>query len=206
MEVKYVGPKPVISHTSIHFDSNKEDKYVYLNIALQLVEALDHDYIKNKTYDHLLDVSLSDREMLDILQKRCPNFSDLMDRTNNNVEDEIEENLQRTHENSILNDEEKEVLEKNIKLMRDYLIQRSINKKAYYCVMKLLADIVQQDHIDQITLPMKQNYVHVLHSLQGTLVKEKMPIDTKLTMFEKDKAFYVTLKVVNLLQSGHKPI
>lgn len=203
MEIKYVGPKPVISHTCIHFDTNKEDKYIYLNIATQLIEALDHDYIENKAYLHKIDKTLSDSEIVRILKRRCPNFDELVDRTNHNVEEEIDENLKRADENTLLCDEEKDVLEKNINLMRDYIIQRYINKKVYYCAMGLLADIVKKDHIDQITLPMKQNYFHVLHSLQGTLVKEKIPIDTELTMFEKNGELYANLKVVNLLNSGH---
>ena len=202
MEIKYVGPKPVISYSSVHFDTNKEDKYVYLNIATQLIEALDHDYIENKTYIHTLDRTLSDSEMIRFLKKRCPNFEKLVDKTNHNVEEEIEENLKRAHENKILNDEEKEVLEKNICLMREYMIQRSINKKVYYCVMDLLADIVQKDHIDRITLPLRQNYAHVLHSLQGTLEKEKTPIDTEITMFEKENELFVSLKVVNILKNS----
>jgi len=36
MTLKYVGPKPLISHTGIEFDKNKEDKYVYLPIVAKL--------------------------------------------------------------------------------------------------------------------------------------------------------------------------
>ena len=50
MTLKYVGPKPIISHTSIEFDENKEDKYVYLSVVAQLIQALDHDYIDDKSY------------------------------------------------------------------------------------------------------------------------------------------------------------
>lgn len=206
MKIKYVGPKPVISHTSISFDMNKEDKYVYLNIATQLIEALDQEYLEDKTYKRVLDTTLSDREMISILEKRCPNFDGLVNKTNHSVEDEIEENLQRAHENTILSDEEKEVLEANIKLMHDYIIQRSVNKRVYYCAMGLLADIVQKDHIDLITLPMKQYYFHVLHTLQGTLVKEKVPIDTELKVFEKEHELFVSLKVVNILAHNTRKV
>ena len=78
MTIKYAGPKANISHTGINFDTNKEDKYVYLDIALQLVVALDHDYIENKTYTHTLEKHLSSDEIVDILKKRCPNFDDRM--------------------------------------------------------------------------------------------------------------------------------
>ena len=84
--------------------------------------------------------------------------------------------------------------------MHDYMVQRSINKSMYYCVVGLLADMAAKDHINKITLPMQQNYIHVLHSLQGTLIKEKKPIDTDMSIAEKDKKLYVTLKVVNIVK------
>ena len=199
MTIKYAGPKAMISYTGIDFDTNKEDKYVYLDIALQLVEALDHDYIENKTYIHTLEKNLSNDEIVTLLKKRCPDLDDLIKSTDHETEDLLDEDMRRAHQNRVLKNEEKEVLEKNISIMHDYMLQRSINKSAYYCVIGLLADIAAKDHIDKITLPMQQNYVHVLHSLQGTLIKEKKPIDTDMSIYEENKRLYVTLKVVNLV-------
>ncbi|MDQ7061959.1 MAG: hypothetical protein Q9M43_12925 [Sulfurimonas sp.] len=48
MRLKYVGPKPIISHTGIEFDNNKEDKFAYLNIVIQLLKALNHEYFEDK--------------------------------------------------------------------------------------------------------------------------------------------------------------
>lgn len=199
MTIKYAGPKALISYTGVCFDTNKEDKYVYLDIALQLIEALDHQYLENKTYTHLLEKHLSNSEMITILKQRCSNFADLVNTADHETEDLLDEDMQRAHENRVLGEEEKEVLEKNIAIMHDYMIQRSINKRVYYCVINILADIAAKDHIEKITLPMQQNYVHVLHSLQGTLMKEKRPIDSELTIHEKDSKLYVTLKVVNFV-------
>ena len=201
MTIKYAGPKAIISHTGISFDTNKEDKYVYLDIATQLLEALDHDYIENKTYMHALEKHFSNDEIIAIVKKRCPNFDNLVNTIDHETEELLDEDMQRAHANRVLRDEEKEVLEKNIQIMHDYMIQRSVNKHVYYCVMGLLADIAAKDQIERITLPMQQNYVHVLHSLQGTLIKEKKPIDTDMTIYEKDKKLYVTLKVVNLVKN-----
>lgn len=198
MKLEYAGPKPEISHTGVHIDTNKEDKFVYLNIVIQLIEALDHGYIPNKKYTHTLDKKLSSSEMIHILEKKCSNFKELMDKANHNIENEIEHNIQRVHENCILNLDEKNCLANNIEYMRKYMIQRSVNKSVYYCAMKLLADIVQKDHIDHISIPMKPNYFHVLHSLQGALLKEKAPIDTKLDVYEKNHKLYINLQVINI--------
>ena len=199
MHLKYVGPKPIISHTGIEFDQNKEDKFVYLNIVVQLIKALDHDYIEGKSYVYE-DVRLSAADMKDTLQKYCPDMDKLLDKTTYSIEDEIEHNIKRAHESATLEEEDKEVLIKNITMMHDYMLQRAVNKSVYYCAMCVLADIAQRDHIDHITTPMYQPFVHVLHSLQGTLLKRKAPIDTQLDVFEQDKQLFVKLKVVNILR------
>jgi len=51
MHISYVDPKPLISHRGISFDNNKEDKYVYMSIVLNLIDALNHDYIEDKIYE-----------------------------------------------------------------------------------------------------------------------------------------------------------
>jgi len=199
MTLKYVGQKPIISHTGIEFDKNKEDKYVYLPIVAKLLKALDHKYIEDKSYVCEADKDISTTNMMDILEKYCFNLKTLLDKTNHNVEEEIQHNLQRANENDILNAVEKEVFINNIELMHNYMLQRSVNKSVYYCAMKALADIVKKDHIDHITTPFFQTYMHVLHSLQGTLLAEKFPIDTALDVFGKDKQLFIKLKIVNIL-------
>ena len=201
MILEYVGPKPIVSHTGIEFDKNKEDKYIYLGIVSRLIVALDHKYIENKKYvcqdnDYMVG---SKEEVLSILKKYCPNLDELLDKTNYTVEKEIEHNIQRAHESKTLSDIEKEVLINNIDMMHNYMLQRAVNKSVYYCAMKVLADILQGDHIDYIQTPFNQSYMHVLHSLQGSLLKEKAPVDTQLDVFEEDKKMYVKLQVVNIL-------
>ena len=199
MTLKYVGPKPIISHTGIGFDTNKEDKYVYLPIVAKLLKALDHEYIQGKSYTCEADRDISPANMMDILEKYCPNLETLLNKTNHNVEEEIEHNLERANESDMLNVVEKEVLVNNIELMHNYMLQRSVNKSVYYCAMRALAKVVKRDHIDHITTPFFQTYMHVLHSLQGTLLTKKFPVDTALDIYEHDKHLFITLKVVNLL-------
>ena len=43
MELKYVGLKPVISEHGISFKDGKEDKYVYLSFAIDILIALEDD-------------------------------------------------------------------------------------------------------------------------------------------------------------------
>ncbi len=203
MELKYVGPKPIISHTGIEFDNNKEDKYVYLNIVVQLLKALNHDYFEDKTYNYQASTGrLSSEELYYELKKQCPNIEELMEKENHNVEEEIKHNLQRAEENDVLNEENREILQNNINLMREYLIQRSINKSIYYCAINALANLLKKDHIDHVITPMFQKFSHVLHSVQGSLKKQKLPIDTALDIYEKDGKLLVKLQVINTKKSG----
>jgi len=201
MTLKYVGPKPIISHTGIEFDNNKEDKYIYINIAVQLIQALDHDYFEGKIYTYdTNNTHLSDDEIIQILKKYRPDLDDIMDKKNHDIEDEIQEHIKRATENQILDEESKEVLKKNIEIMHDYMVQRSVNKSVYYVAIEILADLVKKDHIDYIITPMYHKFAHVLHSVQGVLEKQKTPIDTKMEIYKEDGALFVKLQVINILQ------
>lgn len=198
MQVKYVGPKPIISHRGIEFDNNKEDKYVYLNVVLQLLKVLDHDYFENKTYTYQTDAQrLSDMDMTYALEKVCPNYAELTQRRSDIIEDDIEDDLRRARENKLLTDLDKEVLETNISMMHDYILQRAINKSFYYCAIEALAELLKKDHIDYIIAPMYQNFAHIFHSVQGVLTQQKFPIDTKIEIYQENEQLFVKLQIIN---------
>jgi len=198
MKLKYVGPKPIISHTGIEFDNNKEDKFTYLNIVVQLLKALNHDYFEDKTYSYHADTSrLSNDELFRELKKFCPDIDALMEKENHDIEGEIIHNLQRAKESYTLRDEDKETLRNNIEIMHDYLVQRSINKSVYYCAINALAQLLKHDNISYIVAPMYQTFAHVLHSVQGVLLKDKISIDTDLEIYKKDGVLLVKLQVEN---------
>jgi len=200
MNLKYVGPKPIISHTGINFDNNKEDKFVYLNIVVQLLNSLNHEYITDKIYTYQSDMSrLSNDTLHDELKKFCPNIDIMMDDTDHFTHDDIQEHIVRARENEILSDVDKETLENNIKIMTNYITQRSVNKKVYYCAVDALAELVKKDNIEYIIVPMFQKFAHVLHSVQGSLQRQKFPIDTDIDIYEEQGKLLAKLKVVNIL-------
>lgn len=198
MQIKYVGPKPIISHTGIEFDNNKEDKYIYLNVVLQLLKALDHDYFENKTYFYQTDSKrLNENDIMDSLKQICPNYEELVQRRSDIIEDDIQDDLRRARENKLLSDLDKEVLEENISMMHDYMVQRAINKSFYYCTIAKLAQLLKKDHIDYIIAPMFQNFAHIFHSIQGVLMAEKFPVDTKIEIYQENQQLFVKLQVIN---------
>ncbi|MBU1927466.1 hypothetical protein KKG77_00535 [bacterium] len=197
MKLEYAGPKPIISHTGIAFDKNKEDKYSYLSVLVRLLNAFNHEYIEDKTYVCDADIKdLSSDELYKELKKYCENIDKLIKSENHAVEGKIEHDLDRAHENLILNDAAKETLENNIKIMHDYMIQRSINKSVYYCGIHALAKIIEREKIEHITVPMFIKYTHVLHSVQGVLRTEKRPVESDLSIFEEDEKLFAKLQII----------
>jgi hypothetical protein len=198
MELKYVGPKPIISHTGIEFDNNKEDKYAYLNIVVQFLHALDHEYIQDRVYSYDLNTARMDNHLLmQSLRKYCPELDSVMKSRGEETQKMIEHDLERAEENETLTSEEKSVLIKNIKMMREYLLQRSVNKSVYYCAIEALAELLRKDNIDYLIAPMFQKFAHVMHSVQGMLCRGKYPIRTNLDIYQEDNKLLVKLKVMN---------
>ena len=198
MELKYVGPKPIISYTGIVFDNNKEDKFVYLNIVVQLLKSLNHEYITDKVYTYQPDTKrLSNDELHDELKKFCPDIDTLIDNTNHSSHDNMDKEIKRARENKLLTDVDKKTLENNIKIMTNYMIQRAVNKKVYYCAIDELAELVKKDNLDYIIVPMFQKFAHVLHSIQGSLERQKFPINSKMEIYEEDGKLLCKLDVIN---------
>ena len=198
MTLKYVGPKPIISHKGIEFDNNKEDKYAYLNIVIEFIKALEHEYIENRVYKYeTTSNALGENELLRELSKYCQDIEKLTKKQNYKIEHEIEHHLHRAEDALTLSEEDKEVLKKNINIMHDYIVQRSINKSVYYCAIDYLATLLKKGHIDYVVAPMFEPFRHVLHSLQGVLRKGRFPIETNLEIYQEDHKLLVKLQVLN---------
>lgn len=197
MDLKFVGPKPIISHKGITFDNNKEDKFKYLNIVVQFLKALDHSYIEDKTYTYDTSTKrLSHKELLDELKKYCPNLEQLANKRNAVIEEDIAEEIARAKDNPYLSEQEKEVLEININIMHNYLVQRSINKSVYYASLQALVDMLVENNVEYIVVPMYQKFVHVFHSLQGVLKHQKRSINSKVEIYEQNGFLFSKLQII----------
>lgn len=197
MQLKYVGPKPIISHHGVTFDNNKVDKFDYLNIVLQLLKALDHDYMEEKTYTYDTSTKRLDNKMLiNELYNFCPDIDAVVEDRDHIIEEDIAKEIQDAKENTVLSAIDKETLENNITIMHDYLVQRAINKSVYYYAIEVLANLVRKHHLEYIVVPMYEKFVHILHSLQGVLKKQKYPLDTKLDIYQEDGTLLAKLEII----------
>lgn len=197
MPLQYAGPKPLISAHGIDFDYNKEDKYIYLSIVAELIQALDHQYIDNKRYTYVLSGKpLSNEDVIKIIRLHDPLLDQEMAQRREIVEREIRDELERAHSNKLLCEEEKSVLEKNIQMLRNYRIHRSVNKTVYYSAIASLANIIKLGHIDYVTAPMYPKFMHVFHSIQGVLGKLHPPIDSSIDIYEKEGHLNTRLNIL----------
>lgn len=197
MPLKYAGPKPLISAHGVSFDLNKDDKFIYLSIVAELIQALNHEYEGGKRYTYLASNKPMDIDrILDLIRSNDPLLDQEIQDRKKLVEQEIEEELKHAYANKVLCEEEKEVLIKNIEMLRTYRINRSVNKTVYYSGITSLAHIIQKGHIDHIFAPMFPKFSHVFHSIQGALVKLHPPIDSNIDIYEEDGHLSVRLDIL----------
>lgn len=197
MSLKYAGPKPLISAHGVTFDLNKEDKFIYLSIVAELIQALNHEYDSGKRYTYLASNKPLDTDrILELIRQHDPLLDQEIKERQTIVEHEIADELERAHANKVLCEEEQEVLIKNIELLRNYRITRSINKTVYYSGITSLAHIIQHGHIDRIYAPMFPKFSHVFHSIQGALGKLHPPIDSTIDIYEEEGHLNVRLDIL----------
>ncbi|MDD5212147.1 MAG: hypothetical protein PHV62_07010 [Sulfuricurvum sp.] len=196
VSLKYVGPKALFSVSGISFDNSKEDKFIYLSILAELIEALDHEYTSDQCYvvetgSKLLDENI----LLDIIRKRPSNLDEQIDYWAVKTTEDIDDDIKRAQSNPLLNQEERNVLKNNLEILRPYRMQRSINKSIYYAGITLLASIIKRDGIQYIVTPMYPKFLHVLHSVQGALRVIHPPVDSTIDIHEDQGHLVIQLKI-----------
>jgi len=198
MPLKYAGPKPLISAHGITFDQNKEDKFAYLSIVAELIQALDHNYQADERYTYLAKAEpLRSETILELIRSKDAALLSEIEERRSLVENEISDELKRARENKTLCQEECEVLVRNIELLRDYQINRGINKTVYYAGINVIADEIKKGHIDYINAPMFPKFLHVFHSVQGALSKLHPPVDSNIDIREHDAHLQIRLEIIS---------
>lgn len=195
--LKYAGPKALFSVSGISFDNSKEDKFVYLSILAELIEALDHEYTSDQRY--VVETGhkpLDETILMELIRKRPSNLDEQIEYWSAKTTQEIDDDIKRAQNNPILTQEERDILKNNLEIIRPYRIQRSINKSVYYAGIKLLASIIRQSAIQYITTPMYPKFLHVLHSLQGALRAMHPPVDSTIDIYEHQGHLAVELKIL----------
>jgi len=198
MQLKYAGPKPVISHTGIAFDLNKDDKYHYLAFAVQLLKALDHEYVDERTYTFEPERHrYSDNELLAILRQFAPGAEAEADARADAKKRVLDTEISDARHHPLLNSDERDVLVGNLKLLYDYRLQRTINKSLYYSAVGALAALIARGHISFIKVPFRQEYFHVFHTVEGILKQMTGMFETQIEVFEENGRLMVRLDIAS---------
>lgn len=186
MKLKYVGPKPIISEKGISFKDGKEDKYIYLVAAIQILEAIDKDYEKQKSYSY--DVhgkNYNEDDMQAKLLSYHPELEKKMEEEISSYEKHLDEELENLNiHHSTLNEAEIEAFRNNLNLMRDYRIQRAKNKIFYMHCIETIVEVIKEDKIKDIETPFYEKFWHVLQTIEGELAEGRYGIDSNLKIIE----------------------
>jgi hypothetical protein len=83
-----------------------------------------------------------------------------------------------------LSDIEKETYLANLKLMRDYKIQREKNKIFYFHYIETIVETILKHKIKEIDTPFNEKFWHILQSIEGKLSSHK--IGSRLKMIEEN--------------------
>lgn len=102
MSLKYAGPKPLISAHGITFDLNKDDKFIYLSIVAELIQALNHEYVGGERYTHVTAKKPMDVDsILELIRRNDPLLDQEIQDRQKIVEQEIQEELERAYSNRV---------------------------------------------------------------------------------------------------------
>ncbi|WP_345970424.1 hypothetical protein WCX72_01260 [Sulfurimonas sp. HSL1-6] len=194
MKLTYAGPKPLISHSGIVFDRKKEDKYRYIPFTVSLLLALDHDYTSSQNYTYTPDRKhYSDEKLLRIITAHCQNAKTEAQRRLNDKAAELDEELRRVQSALSLSAEARSVLRTNLMLMRDYRLQRTVNKSFYYSAAGALVTLVAAKRLRYIQTPFTPEYFHVFHTMEGIIRRRRLALAAQLEVYEEKGELMVRL-------------
>ncbi len=181
MKIKYTGPRPHITHHGITFKDGKEDKYVYLSIALQILRAIDRDFSEAKTYSYDVNTKrLGDEEILGILLGYETTLEEDVAKEVETYTQKLDEEMHVVENRENLTEVEKETWIGNLEIMKEYRIQRAINKICYMHAVNEIAKVIRREKIKEIDTPFYEKFWHVLRTIEGELANSKNPTSSSL--------------------------
>ena len=198
MELKYVGDFPLISKHGVSFDHSQPDRYIYLQATVSLLEAL--SYGPSETTEHLYKTKgrkLSAHALLEKLKKYVKTIENAFIVRDKKAHDYVHDLVNRAKTNSSLLPDDRVALLENIKLMRAYFYQYITNEAIYDEAIKAIGDEIHYGKIKKIKVPLFKHYEVVLVKLMETLERRKQPIDSEMTVEDKDGKFVVILNITH---------
>ena len=195
LKVQYVGPRVEISNHGVAYRKSKEDKYVYLMSALEILKDIDNDHKRKKLYSHHFENKILEEEVLhSILKCYESSVKEKVEEEGLQYEQKLQYEIETIQNLPHLTDIDKEVWIKNIELMKVYKIQRAVNKRCYIHCIQNIIQVIQHQKIKEITTPFNKRFFHVLNSIRGALITGRPSLDAKVRG-ENDKGNNMIVKL-----------
>lgn len=194
MKLEYAGLKPVISEHGISFKDGKEDKFIYLSIAVDILNAINHNYEQKKKYSHQVsEVQLKADEILNILLKFHPDLEDTMNQEIDSYTKHLDAEEEDVRNRINLSQIEKDTFIANLKLMRKYKTQRAKNKVFYFHCIETIVETIIKYKIKEVDTPFNERFWHILQTIEGKLSTHK--INSSLKMIEEESVLKAMLLI-----------
>ena len=194
LKLHYAGPKPSISQHGIFFKDGKEDKYIYLKIAISILLSIDKE--GSKKYHGGAYDNIHDTEIPTILQGYEPDLEKHIIEEEVRYEKHIDEMVAQVNSYTLL-EEDKHTWINNINIMRPYKIQREINKLYYIHCIKAIKEIIHRDHIKEIDVSFSLPGWHILESIAGNLEYGVKSVHTAIKVEPDKEGKLVTRLLIN---------
>ena len=188
----------MISKHGISFKDGKEDKYVYLNIAFQILKTVDQETsnqnsfessARNDSFDpkQMYQTIISYEKLLENSMKK--QLSDYIIHLDNEIED--------VKNSPAFEPIEKETFVNNLIIMKEYKIQRATNKIFYMNTIAVIAEVIKSRKIKKISTPFNEKFWHTLKTIQGNLTRNKRGLKSDLKVITNDETMYAVLTIDN---------
>ncbi len=185
MKLEYAGLKPIINEHGVSFKDGKEDKFIYLSFAIDILNAIDHTYEQKKKYSHQLNTNtLSPNEILDVLLNFHPDLEEVMNKEIDSYTKHLDSEEEAVNNRTILSKIEKDTFIANLKLMRKYKTQRAKNKIFYFHCIETIVEVILKYKIKELDTPFNERFWHILQTIEGNLSTHK--ISSNLKMIEEN--------------------
>jgi len=197
--VEYIGPRVEISNHGIIYRNDKEDKYVYLGSALEVLKDIDNDYEEKASYIHqFTNIKLEDENLHRTLMQYDDKFEACITEECKKYKEKIDHQIAYVQTLSHLSNLDKEVWVRNIEIMRKYKMKRALNKMYYMHCIQDIVHVIKDKKIREISVPFNKNFFHVVNTVKGALITGKPSLEAKvIEEYNKEGNMIVKLMIRN---------
>lgn len=194
MKIQYTGLKPVVNAHGISFKEGKEDKFIYLPFAVDILNAINHDYEQKRVYSHELNnKDFTPSEIMDTIMKFHPDLEETMKKEMDSYNTHLNNEEESVKNRKDLLDIEKDIFIQNLRLMRNYKIQRAKNKVFYFHYIETIVENIMKHKIKEINTPFNMKFWHILQSIEGKLSSHR--IGSSLKVLNENNSLKAVLSI-----------